>query len=307
MGEVSSGAQPVLQFEGRSVVITGAGSGLGRAYALEFARRGARVLVNDPGASLDGRASGTPAAVAVAAEITAIGGIAQANTDSVLDGARIVAAAHAAFGGVDVLVNNAGIIRDRSFGKMTEEEWQAVCDVHLTGAWRTTRAAWTHMANSGYGRILFTSSAAALYGNFGQANYGAAKLGVIGLMRTLAREGAGRNIHCNAVAPLAATRFTQALMPAELASRFDPGCVVPLVILLCHAECEENGAVFEAGAGWVAPLRWQRGGGVHFDPGTAFTAETLAACWQQVRQFGPDADYPRSVEDSLRRALAGEA
>lgn len=205
-------------------------------------------------------------------------------------------------GPVDVLVNNAGIIRDRSFARMTEEDWQAVLDVHLTGAWRTTQAAWKHMLQRQYGRILFTSSAAGLYGNFGQANYGAAKLGLVGLMRTLAREGAAKNICSNAIAPLATTPATQAVMPGELAGKLNPGQVVALVVLLAHESSAENGALFEAGGGWFACLRWERSQGVHFAPDQALDAETLAARWADVVDFSAGSEHPQSVADTLRRA-----
>ncbi len=302
-------AQPgsQLRFDGRTVIVTGSGSGLGRAYALEFARRGANVVVNDPGVALDGNRTGVPAAATVADEINASGGRAIPNVDSVVDGARIVDAAMTAFGSVDVLVNNAGIIRDKSFAKMTEEDWRAVCDVHLTGAWRTTQAAWKHMLQNPYGRIVFTSSAAGLYGNFGQANYGAAKLGLVGMMRTLAREGAARNVYSNAIAPLAATRFTSAVMPPDLVDRLRPEYIVPLVIVLSHHGTTENGSVFEVGAGWLARLRWQRSRGLRFDPQRGFDAEDVAARWRDLGDFDAGADYPDAVEDTLRAALGDTA
>lgn len=303
MGDGITRETSELRFDGRVVVVTGAGSGLGRAYALEFARRGANVVVNDPGMMVDGTKAGSTVADGVVAEITTQGGCAIPNSDSVLEGARIIDAAIDSFGRVDVLVNNAGIVRDRSFAKMTDEDWRAVCDVHLLGAWRTTQAAWKHMQQSRYGRILFTSSAAGLYGNFGQANYSAAKLALVGLMRSLAREGATRNVFSNAIAPLAATRFTSAVMPEHLVARLGTEKVVPLVIVLSHDSCTENGSVFEASGGWFARLRWQRSHGVRFEPDRDFGAEELAARWNEVVDCDAGADYPNSVEDTIGRAL----
>lgn len=292
-----------LRFEGRTVIVTGAGSGLGREYALEFARRGASVVVNDPGVTLDGNRTDTPAAIRVVEEISAAGGRAIASTASVVDGADIVEEAVAAFGSVDVLVNNAGIIRDRSFAKMTDADWRAVQDVHLLGAWRTTRAAWPHMLERRFGRILFTTSAAGLYGNFGQANYATAKMGLVGLMRTLAREGAAKNVLSNALAPLAATRFSRSVMPPALVERLEPRHVVPLVVALCHEHATENGGLFEVGAGWMARLRWQRGAGLRFDAAAGFSAEDVARRWPELADFTTGVDYPDAVEDTLRKAL----
>ncbi len=303
MADLTTQPGGALRFDGRTVIVTGAGSGLGREYALEFARRGASVVVNGRGVALDGKGTDQPAAALVADEIRAAGGQAIASAVSVVDGALIVEAAIAAFGRVDVLVNNAGILRDRSFAKMTDEDWCAVQDVHLLGAWRTTRAAWPHLLERGCGRILFTASAAGLYGNFGQANYAAAKLGLVGLMRTLAREGAAKNVCSNAIAPLAATRFTRTVMPPELVDRLKPQQVVPLVVALCHESSRENGGLFEVGAGWMARLRWQRSAGLRFDADAGFSAEDVASRWPELADFGAGVDYPDAVEDTLRKAL----
>lgn len=197
-----------LRFEDRVVIVTGAGNGLGRSYAMAFAARGARVVVNDLG--VVAKEGGQPLFVAekVVSEIEAAGGIALANTDPVEQGQRIVEQALDQFGRVDVLVNNAGILRDASFVKMEPAQWDAVYETHLLGAFRTTRAVWSAMRASSYGRIVMTASAAGLYGNFGQANYAAAKMGLVGLARALAIEGAARNIRTNIVAPVAASQLT---------------------------------------------------------------------------------------------------
>lgn len=301
----AGGGRGSLRFDGRTVIVTGGGTGLGRAHAHEFARRGAFVIVNDPGMTVDGTASGAAAADVVVEEIRAGGGQAMASRDSVIDGHRIVELAMDNRGRIDALINNAGILRDRRFARMSDDDWQAVCDVHLLGAWRVTRAAWPHLLDSDHGRVVFTTSAAGLYGNFGQANYAAAKLALVGLMQTLAREGASRKLFCNAIAPLAATRLSAGVMPDEVAQRLQPECVAPFVAVLAHESCHENGAVFEVGAGWAARLRWQRSPGLRFAGPADGTAEYIAAHWGELTDFSTGCDYPASAEDTLRVALAG--
>ena len=207
-----------IRFDEQVVIVTGAGGGLGRSHALEYARRGARVVVNDLGGSVDGSGDSSTAAEAVVREITDAGGSAIANGSSVTDDAGVAAMVEqtmAEFGRIDILVNNAGILRDKSYHNMAMEDFDTVVDVHLTGSAKATRAVWPIMREQAYGRVLFTSSSSGLYGNFGQANYGAAKMGVIGLMNTLKIEGQKHNIHCNALAPVAYTRMTSDLMPAR--------------------------------------------------------------------------------------------
>uniref|UniRef100_A0A5F9D553 Peroxisomal multifunctional enzyme type 2 n=1 Tax=Oryctolagus cuniculus TaxID=9986 RepID=A0A5F9D553_RABIT len=240
-----------LRFDGRVVLVTGAGGGLGRAYALAFAERGASVVVNDLGGDFKGVGKGSQAADRVVEEIRRRGGKAVANYDSVEEGEKLVKAALDAFGRIDVVVNNAGILRDRSFARISDEDWDIIHRVHLRGSFQVTRAAWDHMKKQRYGRIIMTSSASGIYGNFGQANYSAAKLGTLGLANTLSIEGRKSNIHCNTIAPNAGSRMTQTVMPEDLVEALKPEYVAPLVLWLCHESCEENGSLFEVGAGWI--------------------------------------------------------
>ena len=221
-----------ITFEGRVAIVTGAGGGLGRAYALELARRGARVVVNDLGAARDGSGQ-SGAAAAVVEEIRAAGGTAIANGASVTDEAQVeamVSHAREAFGSVHILINNAGILRDRSFAKMDMADFRAVVDVHLGGSAICTRAVWELMRDQAYGRILMTASSTGLYGNFGQANYGAAKMGLVGLAKTLSLEGAKYNVRVNTIAPTAATRMTEDIFPADLLGLFKPELVAPAAL-----------------------------------------------------------------------------
>jgi NAD(P)-dependent dehydrogenase (short-subunit alcohol dehydrogenase family)/putative sterol carrier protein len=246
--------QHQIRFDNRVAIVTGAGGGLGRAYALELARRGARVVVNDLGSARDGAGQGSAApAEQVVAEIQAGGGEAVANCDDVATaegGAGVVRTALDAFGTVDIVINNAGILRDRSFMKMAPEDWQAVLDVHLSGAFHVTRPAFEVMKTKGYGRIVMTSSAAGLYGNFGQTNYSAAKLGLVGLMNTLKLEGAKYGIGVNTIAPIAASRMTKDVVPPELFEKMKPEFVVPMTLFLCAEECTDNGNIYNAGMGY---------------------------------------------------------
>lgn len=247
---------PDMRFDGRVAIITGAGGGLGRSHALELARRGAMVLVNDPGGSLDGSGGSSTAAQRVVDEITAFGGQAAANYESVATpggGQAIVSAALAAFGQVDIVVNNAGILRDKAFHKMDQTMIDLVIDVHLKGALYVSQPAFRLMREQGYGRIVNTSSASGLFGNFGQANYGAAKAGLAGLTRVLALEGAGYGIKVNAIAPIASTRMTEGIL-GELATRVSPDSVSPLVAYLAHEECSVSGNVYSVAGGRVARI-----------------------------------------------------
>ncbi|MFH1977395.1 MAG: SDR family NAD(P)-dependent oxidoreductase [Pseudomonadota bacterium] len=240
-----------IRFDGRVAIITGAGAGLGRTYALELAKRGARIVVNDLGGARDGAGSGSAAAAdKVVDEIKALGGEAVASYDSVSTpegGGNIVKTAVDAFGTVDILINNAGILRDKSFIKMEPESWNAVLDVHLNGAYNVSRPAFTVMKEKGYGRIIMTTSAAGLYGNFGQTNYSSAKMGLIGLMNALKLEGEKYNIKINTVAPVAASRLTEDVMPPDFLEKVKPEFVSPLVLFLCSEKCPVSGNIYNAG------------------------------------------------------------
>ena len=247
---------PDMRFDGRVAIITGAGGGLGRSHALELARRGAHILVNDLGGALDGSGSSTPPRSGSSTRSLELGGKAAANDDSVATpegGEAIVQAALDAFGRVDVLVNNAGILRDKAFHKMDHTMIDPVIDVHLKGALYVSQPAFRLMREQGYGRIINTSSASGLFGNFGQANYGAAKAGLAGLTRVLAIEGAGHGIKVNAIAPIAATRMTQDIL-GDLAAKVSPESVSPLVAYLAHEECSVNGHIYSVAGGRIARI-----------------------------------------------------
>jgi NAD(P)-dependent dehydrogenase (short-subunit alcohol dehydrogenase family) len=241
-----------IDFKGKVAIVTGAGAGLGRIHALELAKRGAKVVVNDLGSSVDGSGGSSAAAQAVVEEIKKGGGEAIANGASVSDkkGAEsIVADAVKAFGTVDILINNAGILRDKSFNKVSLEDFELIISVHLLGSVYVTKAAWPVMNEKGYGRIVMTTSSSGLYGNFGQSNYGAAKMGIIGLMNTLKIEGEKKNVKVNAIAPIAATRMTENLgIPEEFFKKLKPELVTPAVLYLC-SENAPTGLIIEAGAG----------------------------------------------------------
>jgi NAD(P)-dependent dehydrogenase (short-subunit alcohol dehydrogenase family) len=242
-----------LDFKDRVAIVTGAGGGLGRLHALALAKRGAKVVVNDLGGARDGSGGSLSAAQSVVAEIEAAGGVAMANGASVTDHAAVqamVQAAVDAWGRVDILVNNAGILRDKSFAKMELDDFRLVMDVHLMGAVHCTKAVWSHMVAQKYGRILMTTSSSGLYGNFGQSNYGAAKMALVGLMQTLSIEGAKNNIHVNSLAPTAATRMTEDLMPPQILEALKPEAVVPAMLVLVAQDAPTR-TILCAGAGSV--------------------------------------------------------
>lgn len=292
-----------IRFDDQVVIVTGAGGGLGRAHALLFAQHGAKVVVNDLGGSTHGEGANASAADQVVAQIRAAGGTALANHDSVTDGEKIVQNALDCFGRVDVLVNNAGILRDKTFHKMEDADWELVYKVHVEGAYKVTRAAWPHLREQNFGRVIFTASTSGIYGNFGQSNYGMAKLGLYGLTRTLAIEGRKNNILVNAIAPTGATRMTEGLIPPQVFEQLKPELISPLVVYLGSAGCEETSGLFEVGGGWIGKVRWERSLGVGFDPRAGFAAEDVAAHWQQIGDF-EGAAHPQDNLEAMREMMA---
>ena len=276
-----------VDLDGRVAVVTGAGGGLGRSHALVLASRGAKVVVNDLGGSRDGSGAGSDMADAVVAEIRDAGGEAVANYDSVAtaDGGRgIVASAIDAFGHIDIVVNNAGILRDSSFLKLDLAALDLVLKVHLYGAFNVTHAAWPHLKEQGYGRVVSTASGSGLYGNFGQANYSAAKMGIVGLTRTLAIEGAKYGITANAIAPIAASRMTEDVMPPQLLERIQPEHVSPVVAYIASEACTDSGRIYSVGGGYVARVAIVEGAGTAFD--AVPTPEDIAERWEAINAVG---------------------
>lgn len=276
-----------LLFKDRVVVITGAGGGLGKVYALEYAKRGAKVVVNDLGGTLGGSGSNSRAADVVVDEIKNAGGEAVANYDSVNDnGERIIKTAIDNFGRVDILINNAGILRDVSFARMSEKEFGSVVDVHLNGGYKLCKAAWPYMLSQKFGRIINTASPAGLFGNFGQANYSAAKLGLVGLAETLAKEGYKYNIRVNSIAPLARSRMTENVLPPHILKQLGPEKIVPLILFLTHETTQVTNSIFELAAGFYGQLRWERSAGQIFNPNPeTFTPEAILNKWKSIVDF----------------------
>lgn len=267
----------------RVIVVTGAGGGLGREYALTLAKEGASVIVNDLGGSRDGTGAGSAMADQVVAEIRDAGGRAAPNYDNVATeegGANIIKTALDEFGAIHGVVSNAGILRDGTFHKMTSENWDAVLKVHLYGGYNVLRAAWPHFREQSYGRVVVATSTSGLFGNFGQTNYGAAKLGLVGLINTLALEGAKYNIHSNAVAPIAATRMTEDIMPKEVLEKLTPEFVAPVVAYLCTEENPDNGSVFIVGGGKVQRAALFQNEGANFD--TPPSVQDVADNWGEI-------------------------
>jgi len=290
-----------LRFDGRVALVTGAGNGLGRQYAKLLAARGAKVVVNDLGSSMGGEGSSSSAADAVVEEIRSAGGEAMANYNSVTEGAKIVAATVERFGRIDIVVNNAGVLRDVSFRKMTETDWDLVYQVHLKGAFSVTNAAWPHMEKNQYGRIVNITSSTGLYGYFGQANYAMAKSGVLGLTFTLALEGKKRNIKANAIAPLAASRMMESVRSEEELKALPLTTVPNCVAYLCHERCDSSGGVFELGGYWMSRLGWRRSRGARFHEG--FAVEDVADRFADICDFSEGAEYPADADSSEAHSM----
>ena len=286
-----------VRFDDRVVVITGAGNGLGRTYALEMGKRGAKVVVNDLGGSAFGDGADKAAADVVVDEIKAGGGEAVANYDSVIDGDKIVQTAMDSFGKIDVVINNAGILRDKTFHKMEERDWDLIYDVHVRGAFKVSHAAWPYMRDQNYGRMIFTASAAGIYGNFGQTNYAMAKLGLHGMSQTLALEGRSKNIMVNTIAPIAGSRLTETVMPQQLVDALKPDFIMPLVVKLCDENSQETGGLYEVGAGFIGKVRWERSKGHSFSVSQGFNAEDVNDAWDEIVDF-TDADHPSSIAEA---------
>ncbi|TPX33586.1 hypothetical protein SmJEL517_g03506 [Synchytrium microbalum] len=293
---------PNMEFDGRVVIVTGAGAGLGRAYALLFGKLGAKVVVNDLGGSAFGQGASKNAADTVVDEIRAAGGTAVANYDSVVEGEKIVATAVKAFGTVHVVVNNAGILRDKSFQRMSDEDWQLIFNVHLHGSYKVIRAAWEYMKNQNYGRIITTCSTVGIYGNFGQTNYSAAKAAVIALANTCAFEGAKNNILANCIAPSAGTRLTATVMPEDVVKVLDPAFVAPAIVKLCHDSSTVTGRLFEVGVGAVQETRWERTKGVGFKHDAPLSPEDIKSKWSEITDFSKGTSHPTSTAEATRAA-----
>ena len=292
-----------IRFDGQVAIVTGAGNGLGRSHAMELARRGAKVVVNDFGGARDGSGGSLTPAEEVVKAIEAEGGEAMANGANVAsmdETTRMVADAVDRWGRVDVLINNAGILRDRSFGKMSDAEWEAVVAVHLTGSANCTRSVWNQMKEQGYGRILMTTSTSGIYGNFGQSNYGAAKMGVIGMMNTLCIEGMKSDIRVNCLAPTAATRMTEDIMTEEMLAALDPRHVTPAAVFMVSRDAPNRTVMF-AGGGTFSKLEIRESMGV-FIAEDERNADSVAARFDEISDMSAP-DYFTNGNEHVAKVL----
>jgi len=283
-----------IRFDDRVAIVTGAGGGLGRAHALLLASRGAKVVVNDLGGAMDGTGSGSTPAEQVVNEIKEAGGEAVPNYDSVSEwesAQNIIKTAIDAYGKIDILINNAGILRDKSMMKMEIQDWDLIIAVHLSGTFFCTKAAFPHMREAGYGRILSTASSAGLYGNFGQINYAAAKLGIAGMMNSVKLEGAKYNIKANTVVPVAGTRLTATVMPPQVVEKLKPEFVSPVAAYLVSEQCELSGAMMIAGAGYFSRAAVVEGPGFFFDDAASVTVDDIAAKIGEITKLEGGSEY----------------
>jgi multifunctional beta-oxidation protein len=284
-----------LDFKGKVAIVTGAGAGLGRIYALQLAKRGAKLVINDLVNPDD-----------VVQEIQKLGGEAVGNKADVQNGEAVVKTAIDTWGRVDIVINNAGILRDKAFANMTDDQWDIINKVHLFGTYSVTKAAWPYMLKQKYGRILNTTSTSGIYGNFGQANYAAAKCGILGFSKSLALEGKKNNIFVNTVAPNAGTQMTRSIMPEEVVQALKPDYNAPLVILLVSDKAPvPTGGLYEMGSGWFAATRWQRTGGHGFPVDVTLTPEAVLEQWERITNFDDGrADNPYDNASGLKSIMA---
>lgn len=295
-----------LRFDRKVALVTGGSRGLGRAYALQFARLGARVVINSLGCPDEDQPDKTAAQVALE-QIEETGGEGAILDCPVLEADRIVNFCKTTFGGLDVVVHNAGVVRDRRLANLVDEDWYEVTGTSLDAAFALARAAWPLFVEQGGGRLLFAGSSSGLYGNFGQANYSAAKGGLVGLANTIALEGAKYGIHANVVAPVAATRMNRGILPETGVMRLTADRVAPVVAWLCHADCKDNGSVYEVAGGWVGRVRWERSTGVKLSSEN-YGIEDVARQWEAASDFSRTS-HPASVMESMQEILdriAGE-
>lgn len=290
-----------IRFDGRVAVVTGAGGGLGRAYALLLAARGAKVVVNDLGGTFDGSGADSTPAQKVVDEIKAAGGEAVANYDSVSEwesAQNIIKTAVDTYGKIDILINNAGILRDKSMIKMEMDDYRKIMSVHLDGTFFCTKAAFPYMREQGYGRIVSTASAAGLYGNFGQTNYGSAKMGIAGMMNSVAQEGARYGILANTIVPTAGTRLTFTVMPEEIIGKIKPEFVAPIVAWLCSEQCKESAKMYSAGGGYYSRAAVVEGPGVLLDPNQEITIEMVVDQLDQINTLEGGREFASAMEQA---------
>ncbi len=290
-----------IRFDTKVAVVTGAGGGLGKAYALLLAARGAKVVVNDLGGTFDGSGSDATPAQQVVDEIKAAGGDAVANYDSVAEwesAQKIINTAVENYGRLDILINNAGILRDKSILKMEMDDYRKIMSVHLDGTFFCTKAAFAIMKEQAYGRIVSTASAAGLYGNFGQTNYGAAKMGIAGMMNCVAQEGARYNIKANTIVPTAGTRLTFTVMPEDVIGKVKPEYVAPVVAWLCSEECNETAKMISAGGGYFSRAAVVEGPGVVFDSSKEITVEMIVEKLDQIMSLEGGREYASAMEQA---------